>query len=595
MRQHGGREKGPYPRFQIRDMTTALYQTREEEVASAGNSGHVYDQLAAPATPIQLQGDSSHVPLDLLGGTQSSISVSPGSTSDHRSLMYSDTDIHPASDGLNLDLGRQPQVISHTPSHTSPIAAMNTPASYTEDVAANLLSLRNAAHGEFPVLPTPGGLSISPSGIAQSNFFGDEDLFFPGSAYLDLHNMLRDHIIYIANSNAPTRDGTPDIDELACKQTPSIRPSITELEPQREYILWRNYVDEVAPWLDKFDNQRRFQLELPILAKTSPQLRYSILALSARQLERFDNSQSYSESLTLYQEAIHQLLPNLQDKDTSVIASCVVLCVLEMMSCNPKEWRRHLDGCASLMQSVGINGFSGGIGQALFWCFARMDVCGGLISEEETIIPPTYWASNLGLAQDLQIFHDVLNDFDMYANYAVYLCASVLKVYANRERLQTGANYKQVWEEKFRLLEEWYTRRPEQMKPLLVIPATEVRDSPFPNILYSNGSAVSGNQLHHTASVIMLQHKPKEVTLPKGTRSILWHARQICAISQANMHHGSWTNAVQPLWIAGKIMSHPSEHRAILDIYRRIEKLTGWGTKWRIDDLENYWGDLNDD
>lgn len=35
-------------------------------------------------------------------------------------------------------------------------------------------------------------------------------------------------------------------------------------------------------------------------------------------------------------------------------------------------WRRHLDGSASLILSLGINGFSGGLEQALFWCFARM-------------------------------------------------------------------------------------------------------------------------------------------------------------------------------------------------------------------------------
>lgn len=39
---------------------------------------------------------------------------------------------------------------------------------------------------------------------------------------------------------------------------------------------------------------------------------------------------------------------------------------------NPKEWRRHLDGCAYLIQAAGINGFSGNEEQALFWCFARM-------------------------------------------------------------------------------------------------------------------------------------------------------------------------------------------------------------------------------
>jgi hypothetical protein len=70
-----------------------------------------------------------------------------------------------------------------------------------------------------------------------------------------------------------------------------------------------------------------------MIAKTTPHLKNSILALCARQIERKENSNSSSESLSLYQEAIHLLLPELQSKGTAVIASCVILCVLEMMSC----------------------------------------------------------------------------------------------------------------------------------------------------------------------------------------------------------------------------------------------------------------------
>lgn len=58
-----------------------------------------------------------------------------------------------------------------------------------------------------------------------------------------------------------------------------------------------------------------------------------MLALSARQLERKHPDRSSSASLALYQEAVHQLVPQLQTKLTDVVASCVVLCVLEMMNC----------------------------------------------------------------------------------------------------------------------------------------------------------------------------------------------------------------------------------------------------------------------
>lgn len=124
-----------------------------------------------------------------------------------------------------------------------------------------------------------------------------------------------------------------------------------------------------------------------MMARNTPHLRYSILALSARQNEMKHRSKSLSESLSLYQQAIHLLLPELQTKDTAVIASCVILCVLEMMSCKrptrpkdlmlisagaPQDWRRHLEGCGALLEAVGINGFVGGVEEALFWCFARM-------------------------------------------------------------------------------------------------------------------------------------------------------------------------------------------------------------------------------
>lgn len=41
-------------------------------------------------------------------------------------------------------------------------------------------------------------------------------------------------------------------------------------------------------------------------------------------------------------------------------------------------------------------------------------------------------------------------------------------------------------------------------------------------------------------------------------------------------------------------MSHPSEHKAILHIYERIERETGWVTSWRREDLKAWWGDSDD-
>ncbi|KAF1989917.1 hypothetical protein K402DRAFT_325790 [Aulographum hederae CBS 113979] len=451
----------------------------------------------------------------------------------------------------------------------------------------------------MPLLP-----GSSPAGIS------DDGIFLPGSAYLQLHTTLRSHIIDTARSTAPSRRCTPEppsfdqtlkngapqttrqsCDTATIEPRQDITPKLPELTQQEEYELWKNWTDELAQWLDKFDNECHFKTTLPLMARTHPHLRYSILACSARQMERKHSTRTSSGSLALYQEAIHRLMPELETKSTAVVASCVVLCVLEMMSCSPKAWRRHLDGCASLIHSIGMNGFSGGVEQAIFWCFARMDLCGGLISSERTLIPVTSWTPHPNLADASRLFRQAPH-FDAYANYAVFLGSQVQNLFASDP---SKPDYAERWSELFAFIEDWYTQRPKEMEPILSLnPDDSNYSRPFPIILFSNAPAISGNQLHHTSALLMLQRKPHGAVLRQKPRSVLWHARRICAISIGNTHHGCWTNCVQPLWLAGQVMSHPSEHRAILETYELIERETGWGTEWRRDDLKAFWGELDE-
>ncbi|KAJ4510846.1 hypothetical protein HRR78_005377 [Exophiala dermatitidis] len=453
----------------------------------------------------------------------------------------------------------------------------------------------------------------------------DDGIFLPGSRYQALHNTLRNHVFITARSAQPSREASPGDQRpedntsprTLPRQTPTFRlaPSAgaeeisgtnVKLTPNQEYILWNNWVVEIAGWkLDKFDARKHFRHVLPIMAKTCSHLRFSMLALSARQLERKDGSLPASISLALYQEAIHKLLPELHTKDITVVASCVVLCVLEMLSCSPKAWRRHLDGCACLMRAMNIRGDSGGVEEALFWCFARMDVCGGLISNERTLIPVDEWMSTGSFEADCEAFRArSLKVFEEHANYSCYLVARVLHFLfgspKSRDCLheifgKDQPDYDNKWVSLFNYLEEWYACRPPEMHHLLSLNpgiSEDGQTSPFPTILYGSGAAISGNQLHHTGALLMLQHIPKDV--PRKSRSVLWHARQICAISISNAHHGSWTNSVQPLWLAGQVMSHPAEHRAIIEVYERIERETGWGATWRAEDLKHHWGELDD-
>ncbi|CAM1507474.1 Fc.00g071150.m01.CDS01 [Cosmosporella sp. VM-42] len=513
--------------------------------------------------------------------------------------------------------------IAGTPNTTSPSSQRQT-----ESAVANLLYLSQGGQPEQspmdPALQVPMD-SLLMDTIAEYPYMeqmqaftpegmSDDGIFLPGSAYHELHSTLRNHLIQEVKSSAPTRAATPRFDAESGQDTSTIDDDVGEmiqvledppvrygdsplLSDDDECSLWRNWFDEVAPWLDKFDRDRHFQNIIPTMARDHDYLRHSMLALSARQLELKETTLPTDRSLALYQEAIHQLLPHLPTRSIAVIATCVVLCVLEMLSCSPKAWRRHLDGCASLMEAVGINGFVGGTEQALFWCFARMDVCGGLISSVKTLIPVAHWASKTNVEADVQLFRST-TDFEQWANYAVYLIASVLDLLAPlpAETLQAPARndpkFRTRWLRLWKHICDWHHRRPAPLLPIMTIPSSD--KSPFPTILFSNPAAISGNQLHHTASILMLQNQPSAVRLASKPRSILWHARQVCGISISNDHHGAWTNGIQPLWIAGRCMSHPSEHRAILELLGKIERESGWGTRWRADDLKEFWGDLGD-
>jgi hypothetical protein len=368
-----------------------------------------------------------------------------------------------------------------------------------------------------------------------------------------------------------------------------------------------------------FDCGCAFGIQLPALAKQSPPLMYAILAIGARQLERKEKTQSSFDSLELYQEAIRLLTPLLQARDTHVISACVVLCCLEMFSASAQDWRRHLEGCAAVFDAFGVNGFSGDVLQAIFWCYARMgelllllgthfltlsllltislDVCGALISDgtESTLLKPSKWLLPGTLEDFAESLFRSASSPDMYANYAVYLCAKTCELVSDRNKCvelgeDNGCDVNQFqtrWSLLWEQLSDWSLHRPREMLPVETTTST-----PFPHIFFAHYAAISSNQLYHTSCVLLLSSDPKRRTMigPSPTSSILWHVKRICGISLANPHEGCLNNAIQPLWIAGRLLSHTSEQALVVKTIRHIEAMTGWTACWRVRDLENAWG-----
>lgn len=455
------------------------------------------------------------------------------------------------------------------------------------------------------------------SSNTDGNFLSPEsvstfDEYATNSRFVELQRELRAILFTGAASLDPSRVASPE---------PSSSTHDTATEPQQQnYDLTRTsvppkkmieylkiWITECAPWLDMFDEARHFGVTAPIMARGSPALLYGMLALSARQAERQRGFGGPNDSLQLYQESISLLTPILEAKDPNVLVTVCILCCLEMMSVSPRDWRRHVEGCAALFDSFGVTGFSGGVLQAVFWCYARMDLCGAIISDgaERTVLPVAFWVTRSPqLAkeeEDASIRQAFLEKGravpDMHANWAVYLCAKVCDlVYRRTRTLELGEHdqsdmrsFSEQWALLWDELQFWAEQRPPAMLPV----RTATNGSQlFPKIFFAQWAAISGNQLYHTACILMLEIRSAEqkVQTPSPQFSALWHARRVVGISLTNPHRGCLNNAIQPLYIAGKLLSHRSEHVVVADIINSIENTTGWGARWRLKDLERAWG-----
>ncbi|KAI8716151.1 hypothetical protein NCS52_00908100 [Fusarium sp. LHS14.1] len=351
------------------------------------------------------------------------------------------------------------------------------------------------------------------------------------------------------------------------------RPSTPEDETAETLNFSHNWITECAPHLDKFDENQHFQIQVPLMARKSPALLYAMLAFSSRQMERRGLTQKGCDSLELYQESIRLLTPGLQAKDPNMLVTACILAVFELMSGGARNWRRHVEGCASLFEYFGVNGFSGGLPQAVFWCYARMELCGAIISDgaETTVLPLDQWVPAMREGPSTpeaserfiqSLFHQKSRTSpDTHANWAIYLCTKVCHLRFRRTQYlelgradwQDSRPFAEQWQRLWSELQFWLDERPPSMKPIRVVEASEKQV--FPLIMFPHWAAISSNQVYHAACILMLEMQPPEQNLDSHCLA-LWHARSVVGISCANPHPGSMVNSIQPLFVAGRLFSH---------------------------------------
>lgn len=177
-----------------------------------------------------------------------------------------------------------------------------------------------------------------------------------------------------------------------------------------------------------------------------------------------------------------------------------------------------------------------------------------------------------------------------YSITVLFLCAKALQ-WCNNE---SGPHVRAVedWVQIIGELSEWYNNRPQEFHPMLELGTNSPREN-FPVVLFSHGAGVFGNQLYHTAMLLLIQSKPRTARLVNYQPAImspLWHARQICSIALNNDRRECWDlSLLASFLVAARRMTHESQHNEILNGFDRIRALTGWDIHEYLRPLREEW------
>ncbi|KAM3417348.1 hypothetical protein BST61_g5599 [Cercospora zeina] len=361
------------------------------------------------------------------------------------------------------------------------------------------------------------------------------------------------------------------------------------LRTNLETTLMHNYLTECAPWFDAHSAKLYYsRVEVPRMLRCPP-WRAAALALSAKNIElrkhRALTPGSESLPLHLYQMAVRLAIEAMSGRFEVVgtLAGCVLLCVYEMMTVTYLDWRRHVQGCASIYTHNRWNGSTGGLISGCFWDYARIDIWAAFCASTRTILPPETYFDD---AEATMALNGI--DEDLHACIAIWLTARVIDLISDNPPLAESPHFHSLQADMTR----WEVMGGQSAQPVLFRDASAEADNPFPQILFSSHSATIGHTQFYTAKVLLLEYEAAQRDTEAAIN--LREEAYKCAlmangIVETNNHTACLVNSLQPVYVCGRHMRTRSEKFATLELLAQIERKTGWKCGWRSDGLREFW------
>ncbi|CAG7560576.1 unnamed protein product [Fusarium equiseti] len=402
-----------------------------------------------------------------------------------------------------------------------------------------------------------------------------------------------------SQSSCPPAEFWEEQDSIALDRELQFESSVPATPAHEEYAvtsrlatlhLIKHYKEGPGTWFDIFDTGCYFSGKVPVKAATSPLLKSSICAISAKHLYRLNKNKpnqsshrwlSYDwryESAKHYDEAIHHLKSaiNLQSYENDLsekedmLAAVAILCIYELMNAPGTAWRAHLSALP-LFQDTGGSPVvipRTAIQGPILWSLARQDLLCAFISETQTRLDlkdVRLW-QNAGLATtedgtlmpfspvDIRTSADI--EEDTKSNELTWLIGKLLNhltsgdainptdyALPHGQRPTVGVTQERLLERWKMLVSEfrkWYESLPSTFTPHAKTPypasspPSNSYFASFEQIWYELPICAATMQNYYMAMILLLVNQPQESTFIRSTVSArLSSYRKI----QEDVHH----------------------------------------------------------
>ena len=351
------------------------------------------------------------------------------------------------------------------------------------------------------------------------------------------------------------------------------------------------YCHVIGPWFDLFDQKRNFSLVVPHVSLDNALLRLSSLACASRQ-HHLVSSSNADTTLAYYDDALKMLTVSLRDESTSsstaVFASCLFLAHCEMIGASTQDWHLHISGTYSLIRTHGWHGQSGGLGQACFWIYCRMDLLSSLATGEPTRLDTSLWTLDSSSLPGIW-------EIDTWANHSVFILATVHNFLCKiRQNPTFTPSFFAEWQFLNNSMDSHEQDQPSIFRPLVNLPPS--RDNPFPSNLYISEAVSAALQMFDLARLLLLLSRPERSRSERIARFqaqggvATLYIDRIIASSIVNRHDVNWATAVQLLSSAGHSLVGWRKRKALLECLVDIQSRTGWNTQENVTGLLQWWG-----